>query len=119
MRAMAAEALGYAFEAQGKLDEAKAAFAKLADEGAPQRAAFQQARLALVQGKPEARQALEQVAKDYPKDPVAMEAQQRVELSGLPPPPPPGTAAAEPAPPAAQEPVKKDAKAQKPIAKKK
>lgn len=109
LRPFAVESLGYAFEAQGKLDEARAAFARLAEEGAPQRAALQQARISLLQGKPEAKQLLEQVAKDYPKDPVALEAQQRVELASLPPP-----SAAPPAPSAA-----KGRPAQKPVAKKK
>jgi hypothetical protein len=113
LRAFAVEALGYALEGQGKLDEAKSAFARLGDEGLPQRAAFQQARLALLQGKPDAKHLLEQVAKDYPKDPVALEAQQRVEIAALPPPPPAGAQA-----PAAAAPTK-DAKPQKPLAKKK
>ncbi|GAC1336403.1 MAG: hypothetical protein NVS2B9_12320 [Myxococcales bacterium] len=115
LRPFATEALGYALEAQGKPDEARSAFAQLADEGAPGRAAYQQARLSLVQGKPEARQQLEDVAQKYPKDPVALEAQQRIALAGLPPPPAPG------APPAAaaEAKVKKDSKAQPPIAKKK
>ena len=86
LRALAQESLGYALEAQGKLDEARAAFAELAHDGAPERAAFQEARVALVAGKPEAKQQLEQVAKDYAKEPVAMEASMRLELSSLPPP---------------------------------
>jgi hypothetical protein len=120
LRIFATETLAYALEAQGKLNESKAAFARLADEGAPARAAFQQARLALVEGKPEAKQLLAEVAQKYPKDPVAMEAQQRIELAGLPPAPLPGTQPA--APPASVEAkmkVKKDPKASKPIAKKK
>src|SRR6266849_892829 len=86
LRPMAQESVGYALEAQGKLDEARAAFARLAHDGAPERAAFQEARIALVLGKPEARQQLEQVAKDYPKEPVALEANMRLELASLPPP---------------------------------
>jgi hypothetical protein len=86
LRALAQESMGYALEAQGKLDEARAAFAELARDGAPERAAFQEARVALAAGKPEAKQQLEQVAKDYPKDPIAMEANMRLELSSLPPP---------------------------------
>jgi hypothetical protein len=86
LRAMAQESVGYALEAQGKLDEARAAFARLAHDGAPERAAFQEARIALVLGKPEARQQLEQVAKDYAKEPVALEANMRLELASLPPP---------------------------------
>jgi hypothetical protein len=86
LRALAQESVGYALEAQGKLEEARTAFARLAHDGAPERAAFQEARIALVAGKPEAKQQLEQVAKDYAKEPVAMEANMRLELSSLPPP---------------------------------
>ncbi|HXN56302.1 MAG TPA: hypothetical protein VN874_08550 [Myxococcales bacterium] len=120
LRVFATESLAYALEAQGKLDEARSAFGQLAEEGAPDRAAFQQARVALVEGKPEAKQLLGEVAQKYSKDPVALEAQRRIELAGLPPPPPPGTqptagaASAE-----AKVKVKKDLKAPKPIAKKK
>jgi hypothetical protein len=85
LRAFATESLGYAYEAQGKLDEAKKAFSRLADADAPQRAAFHEARLALVENKPDAKQRLEKVAKDYPKDPVALEANQRLEIASLPP----------------------------------
>jgi len=95
LRALAQESLGYALEAQGKLEEARSAFAELAQDGAPERAAFQEARIALVAGKPEAKKQLEQVAKDYPKESVAQEANMRLELSSL---PPPGA----PAPPAPQ-----------------
>jgi hypothetical protein len=86
LRAFALESLGYAYEAQGKLDEAKATFAKLSDAGGPDRAAFQQARLALVENKPEAKQQLAQVAKDFAKEPVALEANMRLEVASLPPP---------------------------------
>jgi len=85
LRTFAQETLGYAFEAQGKLDEARAAFAALAHEGAADRAAFHDARIDLLQGKPEAKQKLEQVAKDYAKEPVALEANLRLELASLPP----------------------------------
>jgi hypothetical protein len=85
LRALAQESLGYALEAQGKLDEARAAFAALANDGAPERAAFQEARIALVAGKPEAKRQLEQVSKDYSKEPVALEANLRLELASLPP----------------------------------
>jgi hypothetical protein len=85
LRAFATEALGYACEAQGKLDEAKKAFARLADADLPQRAAFHEARLALVENKPDAKQRLEKVAQEFPKDPVALEANQRVEIASLPP----------------------------------
>ena len=84
LRGFATESLGYALEAQGKLEEAKAAFARLADADLKERAAFHAARIALIEGKPDARQQLEQVAKDYPKDPVALEANQRVEIASLP-----------------------------------
>ena len=93
LRAVAQESLGYALERQGKLDEARAAFAQLARDGAPDRAAYQQARIALLEGKPDARQQLEQVAKDYPKDPIAMEANMRLEVASLPPPTAPQTPA--------------------------
>jgi hypothetical protein len=86
LRVVAQESLGYARERQGKLDEARAAFAQLARDGAPDRAAYQQARIALLEGKPDARQQLEQVAKDYAKEPIAMEANMRLEVASLPPP---------------------------------
>jgi hypothetical protein len=86
LRFAAQESLGYAFEAQGKLDDAKAAFDKLRDLGMPSRADFQSARLALVQGKPDAKAQLQKVAKDYPKDvQVVHEANERLELASLPP----------------------------------
>lgn len=85
LRPLAQESLGYALEAQGKLDEASGAFAALAHDGAPDRAAFQEARIALLAGKPEAKQQLEQVGKEYAKEPVAMEANMRLELASLPP----------------------------------
>jgi len=97
LRPVAQESLGYAFEAQGKLEEARAAFAQLVQDGVPARAAFQQARIALVEGKPDARAQLEQVAKDYAKEPIAQEANMRLEVAAL---PPPGTSA-QPAKPAA------------------
>ena len=97
LRPVAQESLGYALEAQGKLDEARAAFAQLAQDGGPGRAAFQQARIALVEGKPDARAQLEQVAKEFPKEPVAQEANMRLEVAAL---PPPGVASQPPAQPA-------------------
>ncbi|GAC1543433.1 MAG: hypothetical protein NVS2B9_10600 [Myxococcales bacterium] len=99
LRPFAIESLGYAFEDQKKLDEARATFAKLAEAGEPARAAFQSARLSLAEGKPEAKAQLEQVAKDYPKDPVASEAQQRLELAALPKSEPGQPEKAPPAPP--------------------
>ncbi|HWE24041.1 MAG TPA: tetratricopeptide repeat protein [Myxococcales bacterium] len=102
LRPIARESLGYAFEAQGKLEEARSAFAELAQDGAPARGAFQQARIALVEGKPDARQQLEQVAKDYAKEPVAQEANMRVELAAL---PPPGAGAQPPPQPAKKPPA--------------
>lgn len=84
LRAFALESLGYAYEGQKKFDDARTTFAKLAEAGAPERAAFQSARLSLEEGKPEAKQQLEQVAKDYPKDPVATAANERLELASMP-----------------------------------
>lgn len=118
LRVFAQESLGYAFEAQGKLDDAKAAFEKLRELGLPARADFQAARLALVQGKPDAKQQLEKVTKEYPKETdVVREANERLELASLPP------VSATPAPAAAPEqvaekPAAKPAPA-KPLAKKK
>ena len=85
LRAFALESLGYAYEAQGKLDDARGSFEKLREAGMPARADFQVARLMLVQNKPEAKKALEDVAKNNSKDPVSMEANQRLELAALPP----------------------------------
>jgi hypothetical protein len=87
LRAFAIESLGYAYETTGKLDEAKSTFARLSEVGEPDRAAFQQARLALVEKKPDAIQQLSQVAKEYAKEPVAMEANLRLEVASLPPAP--------------------------------
>jgi len=84
LRAFATESLGYALEAQTRIDEARAAFERLREAGMPERADFQRARLDLLQGKPNAKSELEKVAKDYPKDPVSMEANQRLELAALP-----------------------------------
>lgn len=86
LRPFAQESLGYALEAQKKLDEARAAFEKLRTMGLPARADYQAARLALVEGKPDAKQQLERVAKEYPKElEVVREANVRVELASLPP----------------------------------
>jgi hypothetical protein len=84
IRATALEALGYAHEAQGKLGEAKAAFGKLKDAGAPERGAYQLARIALIEKKPDAKDQLAAVAKEYPKDPVALEANLILEVASLP-----------------------------------
>ena len=122
LRVFAQESLGYAYEAQGKLDDARAAFEQLRTLDQPARADFQAARLALVQGKPDAKAQLEKVAKEYTKDPdVVREANQRIELASLPPPPPPGQATrpAETSKPAEKPaPAKKAAPAKKPQAKK-
>jgi hypothetical protein len=109
LRFVAQEALGYALEGQGKIEEARAAFAKLHDLGMPAQADFQGARLALLEGKPDAKAQLERVAKDYAKDAaVARAANERLELASLPPP------GATPAPaPAQPEPAKKPAPAKK------
>jgi hypothetical protein len=96
LQPFAQEALGYAFEAEKKFDEAKAAFGKLRELGLPARADFQDARLALAQGKPEAKQQLERVAKEYPKEmDVVRAANERLELASLPP-VTPGEAASQP-----------------------
>ncbi|HEX4381646.1 MAG TPA: tetratricopeptide repeat protein [Myxococcales bacterium] len=113
LRFVAQEALGYALESQGKMDEAKAAFDKLSDFNMKPRAEFQDARLALVEGKPDAKAQLEKFAKDNPKETeLAREANARAELASLPPPSAaPAPAAA--APVAAPEPAKKAAPAPK------
>jgi tetratricopeptide (TPR) repeat protein len=86
LRVFAQESLGYALEAQKKYDDAAAAFSRLRDYDLPARADFQAARLALLQGKPDAKAQLEKVAKDYPKETeVARQAEERVELASLPP----------------------------------
>ena len=123
LRVFAQESLGYADEAQGKLDDARAAFEKLRDLDRPARADFQAARLALIQGKPDAKQQLEKVARDYPKDTdVVREANERLELASLPP-VTAGSVAPAPAPaaekPAMKPAVKPAAKPSKPPAKKK
>jgi hypothetical protein len=82
LRPFAQESLGYALEAQNKLDDARAAFEKLRDLGLPARADYQGARIALVQGKPDARQQLERVASEYAKEiDVAREANERLEIA--------------------------------------
>jgi tetratricopeptide (TPR) repeat protein len=97
LRPFAQESLGYALEAQNKLDEARAAFEKLREMDLPARADYQAARLALVQGKPDAVQQLERVVKDHPKDTaVVREANARLEIAALPP-ATPGQAAPAPA----------------------
>ena len=86
LRPFAQESLGYALEAQNKLDDARAAFEKLRDLDLPARADYQVARLALVQGKPDATQQLERIGKEYPKDTaVVREANERLEIAALPP----------------------------------
>jgi hypothetical protein len=86
LRPFAQESLGYALEAQNKLDEARAAFEKLRELDLPGVADLQVARLAVVQGKVDAKQQLERVAKEYAKDPlVVREANERIEISALPP----------------------------------
>ncbi len=86
LRPFAQESLGYAFEAQNKLDEARGAFEKLRELGLPARADYQAARLALLQGKPDARQQLERVATEHAKElDVVREANARLELASLPP----------------------------------
>jgi tetratricopeptide (TPR) repeat protein len=86
LRIFAQESLGYAYEAQGKLDEARSAFGRLRELDMPARADFHAARLALVQNKPDAKQQLEKIGKEYPKEmEVVREANKRLELAALPP----------------------------------
>src|SRR5262249_44792054 len=86
LRPFAQESLGYALEAQNKLDDARAAFEKLRDLDLPARADYQVARLALVQGKPDATQQRARIGKEYPKDTaVVREANERLEIAALPP----------------------------------
>jgi Flp pilus assembly protein TadD len=116
LRVFGQESLGYAYEALGKLDDARAAFEQLRTLDLPARADLQAARIALVQGKPDAKAQLERVAKEYPKEPdVVREANQRIELASLPPAPPPGSTP----PPAAEKPAEKTASAKKPATAKK
>lgn len=85
LRPFAQESLGYALEAQGKLDEARAAFEKLREMDMPARADYHAARLALIQNKPDAKQQLERIAKEYPKEiDVVRAANERLELASLP-----------------------------------
>jgi hypothetical protein len=78
--------VGYAFEAQNKLGEARGAFERLRELELPARADYQVARLALLQGKADAKQQLERVGKDHPKElAVVREANERLELASLPP----------------------------------
>jgi hypothetical protein len=99
LRPFAQESIGYALEAQGKLDGARAAFEKLREMDMPARADFHAARLALIQNKPDAKQQLERIGKEYPKEvDVVREANERLELASLPP-----VASATPAPAPAQK----------------
>ena len=86
LRPFAQESLGYALEAQNRLDDARAAFEKLRELDLPARADYHAARLALVQGKPDAKAQLERIAKEYPKDlEIVRAANERLELASLPP----------------------------------
>ena len=106
LRPFAQDSLGYALEAQGKLEEARAEFEKLRDYDLAARADFQAARLALVQGKPDARSQLERVAQEYAKElDVVRDANLRLELAALPPFPAAGET--QPTPVAPQKPAKK------------
>ncbi len=93
LRAAALAALGAALENQGKLEEAAQAYARLTEAGAPADAAYQAARIALLEKKPDAKEQLEKVAKDYAKDPAAADARRTLELAALPPPPAAGAVA--------------------------
>jgi len=92
LRTSAQEGLGAAYENQGKLDDAAAAYAKLSEMGASEEGAYQVARIAMLQKKPDAKAQLEKVVADYPKDAAATEARRSLEMIDLPP-PPPGTVA--------------------------
>jgi hypothetical protein len=109
LRPFAQESLGYALEAEGKFDDARSAFDKLRELDMPGRADLQIARLALEQNKPDARQQLERVAKEYSKEnDLVREANERLELAALPPYVAPAIAPAPaPAPKAAPAPAKK------------
>lgn len=86
LRPFAQESLGYAFEAVGKLDDARAAFEKLREADMAARADYHAARLALMQNKPDAKQQLERITKEYPKDTeIVRAANERLELASLPP----------------------------------
>jgi hypothetical protein len=86
LRPFAQESLGYSLEAQGKLDDARAAFEKLREMDMPARADYHAARLALIQNKPDAKQQLERIGKEYPKEiDVVRAANERLELASLPP----------------------------------
>ena len=86
LRPFAQESLGYAFEAAGKLDEARAGFEKLREMDMPARADYHAARLSLMQNKPDAKQQLERITKEYPKETeVVRAANERLELASLPP----------------------------------
>ena len=121
LRAFAQESLGYAYEAQGKLDDARAAFEKLRELDMPARADYQAARLALLTKQPDAKQRLEKIGKEYPKElDVVRAANERLELAALPPFVPgasPAPAAEKPA--EKEKPAAKPAPARKPPAKKK
>ena len=104
LRPFAQESLGYAWEAQNKLEEARAAFEKLREYDLPARADYQAARLALIQGKPDARQQLERIGTEYPKElDVVRDANERLELASL----PPFTSSPAPQAPPAKAPVEK------------
>lgn len=116
LRLFAVESLGYAYEAKGDLPKAETAFERLNAEGAGALALFHKARLAEKGGKKdEARKLYEQVAKDFPGEQVANDANTRLELMDV---PAAGTGAfAQPEPaPVEEAPVKGK---KKPVGKKK
>jgi len=113
LRLFAQENLGYAYEAKGDLEKAKAAFQRLADAGAPALALYHQARLAEKAGKKdEARAQYERVVHDFEKEAVAYEARGRLDLLDL---PEPGKGALEEK---TEEPAPTKAKARTPKARK-
>jgi hypothetical protein len=112
-RLFALEGLGYAKEAQGDLAGARAAFARLSTEAAaPERAAYQAARLLEKEGKKdEAEKAYRALAKEFPEHEVATEALTRLDLlAALTAPPNPPSEPAPASAPKKAAPRKKGAK---------
>ncbi len=80
------EIQGDAYAAKKQWTEADEAFKKMADDGAPARSLFNEARLLDMQGKKdEARKSYEKVIADYEKESAAADARVRLDLLDLPP----------------------------------